>query len=62
MGKSHSDSEVLRLNDDVINKGRKSERQAAVGQLVIESELMVGYPKRNAQKDGRNKLLEVKKA
>ena len=61
MGKSHSDSEVLRLND-VINKGRKSERQAAVGQLVIESVLMVGYPKRNAQKDGRNKLLEVKKA
>ena len=32
-----------------------------MGQILIEFELMVGYPKRNAQNEGRHKLLEVKK-
>lgn len=59
MGKGHSDSEVLRLNH-IINKGRKSDRQTALGKIMTEFEIMAGYPNRNAQKNGRNKLLEIK--
>lgn len=60
MGKSQNDPEVLSLND-IINKDRKSGRQAALGERIIEFEMMVAYPNRNTKKNGRNKSLEAKK-